>query len=144
MRDALQSGFQQGRISDVFSAEILRDLAALGSTATLHVSPTATSVEVRSDAVIGHGMVQVADRTASPRPSFVALRPGGAITRRILHAGGAWAPGAGSMARRRKSRIRASWSPRARRSPGGGRRSRSWRHPATPPAATSEAYAFLT
>lgn len=93
VQNALQTGLQQGQVSGFFSSELLGQFASLGSTANLEITPNATFVEIRSEAVIVHGDVNVMNRSSRPHANFIALRPENALTRRILHAGASWAPG---------------------------------------------------
>jgi PKD domain len=93
VQSALQTSLQQGQISGFFSSELLNQFASLGGTADLGITSRATSVEIRSDALIMHGEVTVMNRSAQPHAAFVSLRPENALTRRILHAGPSWAPG---------------------------------------------------
>lgn len=92
VQSALQSGVAQGGLTSLFSTDTLTQLASLGSTASLQITPTATSVEIRSEAILIHGTVAVQNPSAAPSAAFVVL-PGTSPTRRILHAGQSWAPG---------------------------------------------------
>lgn len=55
--------------------------------------PVARTIEIRTDAVIIHGDLNVTDASASPVADYVVLEIGDSPTKRLLHAGGSWAPG---------------------------------------------------
>ncbi len=94
VRAALQSGVQQGQISNIFSSETLRALASLGTSVNLQIDPRATNVWVRPDGVVLNGTLAVANTSAPPEASIVTLPSSSSPLRRILYGGWSWAPGA--------------------------------------------------
>lgn len=87
----LQAGLASGEVSQLFSLP-LRQLAAIGGPTQVDITPTATSIEVRPEALIVHGTLAGPATFPVPTSTFAVL-PTPSPTRLVFHAGESWAPG---------------------------------------------------
>ncbi len=97
---AIERGLRQavgasagGRLTTLFSGELLSQIATVGAGGTLDAEPVLERLELRRAGVVAQGKVEIADVRSDPVASFAVLPARGGPNKRILHAGGSWAPG---------------------------------------------------
>jgi len=90
---ALSSGTQTGQISSLFSTQTLRALASIGMVVNLQLTPLATSVDIRPEAVIIHGTLTISQQFAPAEASLAVLTATSSPVNLIFHGGNSWAPG---------------------------------------------------
>lgn len=93
VRSALQSGASQGEISSFISSALLRALSSYGSTANVQIGAAAAQVEIRGDAVIVHGQMNVGPVSAPPQSALGSLPASDVPWHLILYGGNSWVPG---------------------------------------------------
>jgi hypothetical protein len=92
LRQSLGAG-AGGRLSTLFSGELLREVASVNTNRMIEVEPVVEDLEVRDAGIVAQGRLEVEDVAAPPVAAFTVLPGRGGAGRRILHAGGSWAPG---------------------------------------------------
>jgi hypothetical protein len=91
LRQSLGAG-AGGRLSTFFSGELLREVASVNTSRMIDADPVLEELDVRDAGIVAQGRLEVSDTAAPPVAAFVVLPARGGSRRRILHAGGSWAP----------------------------------------------------
>lgn len=92
LRQSLGAG-AGGRLTSLFSGDLLREVASVNTSRMIEAEPVLEDLEVRDAGIVAQGRLEVTDIAAPPVAAFVVLPARGGSRRRILHAGGSWAPG---------------------------------------------------